>query len=69
MTKQRKSIKIRIKSVLQTKKSDLLTTTFRSWDSKEKGWALALKSDDTPEKTHSMIKSRIATNDHDLYVE
>ena len=30
--------------------SCLLSTTFRSWENKEEKWALALKSDDTPEK-------------------
>jgi hypothetical protein len=36
-----------------------LTTTFRSWNTKEKLWALAMKSDDPPDKTPCRVNSRI----------
>ncbi len=47
-------------------KSSLLTTTFRSWNRKEKEWALALKIERITDfrmihqKTHSRGNSRIA---------
>ncbi len=57
MTKQRKG---------QGSKRCILTTTFRSWNSKGEEWALALKIDDTSDKALCMVNSRIATNEHDL---
>ena len=57
MTKQREG---------RGSKRCILTTTFRSWNTKEEEWALALKIDDTSDKALCMVNSRIATNEHDL---
>mgnify|MGYP006870504578 FL=1 len=57
MTKKRKG---------RGSKRCILTTTFRSWNTKEEEWALALKIDDTSDKALCMVNSRIATNEHDL---